>query len=199
MPLFDHRAISNFLPLEASMASAPISQDRKSARIDLVERHVRLENEHNLEGVLGTFGETAKYEDEAWGEYHEGRNGVRNFYSQIMTALPDLQIDVQRRHVTGDAILLEVVIRGTHLGAWRGLPATGRPVEFPLCGVYTFDADDRLAGERIYYDRGTVLRQLGVFHEPESTLGRLAVLFGHPVTIVLALIRFGARHFGIVR
>jgi hypothetical protein len=51
MPLFDHRAISNFLPLEASMASAPISQDRKSARIDLVERHVPLENEHNLEGA----------------------------------------------------------------------------------------------------------------------------------------------------
>jgi hypothetical protein len=32
--------------------------------------------------------------------------------------------------------------------------------------VYTFDADDRLAGERIYYDLGSVLRQLGVFHEP---------------------------------
>jgi len=53
------------------------------------------------------------------------------------------------------------------------LPATRRRVEFPLCGVYTFDADDRLAGERIYYDRGTVLRQLGVFHEPTSLLGQV--------------------------
>ncbi len=73
---------------------------------------------------------------------------------QLMHALPDLQIEVQRRHVTDDAILVEVMIRGTHLGEWRSLPATGRRVEFPLCGVYTFDADDRLAGERIYYDTG---------------------------------------------
>ena len=47
-------------------------------------------------------------------------------------------------------------IRGTHLGDWRGLPATGRRVEFALCGVYTFDAQDRLAEEKIYYARGTV-------------------------------------------
>jgi len=70
-----------------------------------------------------------------------------------MNAMPDLEIEVQRRHVTDDAILLEVMIRGTHLGKWRGLPATGRRVEFPLCGVYTFDSENRLAGEKIYYDR----------------------------------------------
>jgi steroid delta-isomerase-like uncharacterized protein len=91
-----------------------------------------------------------------------------------MKALPDLEIVVQRRHVADDAIVVEVMIRGTHLGGWRGLPATGRRVEFPLCGVYTFDDDDRLAGEKIFFDRGTVLRQLGVFHEPQSILGRLS-------------------------
>ena len=30
-------------------------------------------------------------------------------------------------------------------------------------------ADDNLAGEKIYYDRGTVLRQLRVFYEPAIT------------------------------
>jgi hypothetical protein len=106
-----------------------------------------------------------------------------------MTAMPDLEIEVQRQHVTADAILVEVVIRGTHLGGWRGLPPTGRRVEFPLCGVYTFDADDRLAGEKIYYDRGTVLRQLGVFHEPQSVLGQISILATHPMTIASAFVR----------
>jgi steroid delta-isomerase-like uncharacterized protein len=171
------------------VASALIPKDRQSARISIVEQHVRLENEHDLEGVLGTFGDIANYEDKPWGEYHEGRNGVRNFYSQILKALPDLQIEVLRRHISGDAIVLEVIIRGTHLGSWRSLPATGRRVEFPLCGVYTFDADDRLAGERIYYDRGTVLRQLGVFHEPETALGRVIGLATHPITIARVFAR----------
>jgi steroid delta-isomerase-like uncharacterized protein len=155
----------------------------------MVEQHVRLENAHDLEGVLGTFGETARYDDEAWGEHYDGRNGVRTFYEQIMRALPDLEIEIVRPHVSGDAILLEVIIRGTHLGAWRGLLPTGRRVEFPLCGVYTFDADDRLAGERIYYDRATVLRELGVFHEPQSMLGQIATLATHPATIMRAVAR----------
>src|SRR5437773_6146296 len=100
-----------------------------------------------------------------------------------MTALPDLQIDVKRQHVTDEAILVEVVITGTHQGAWRGLPATGRRITFPLCGVYTFDANDRLAGERIYYDRATVLRELGVFREPQSAMGQVSILATHPWTI----------------
>ena len=171
------------------MGSASISKERELARLAVVEEHVRLENAHDLEGVLGTFGDTARYDDEAWGEHYEGRGGVRQFYQQIMAALPDLEIEIKRRHVTPEAVLLEVVIRGTHLGAWRGLPATGRRIEFPLCGVYTFDPDDRLAGERIYYDRGTVLRQLGVFYEPQSLLGQISTLALHPVTIARAAAR----------
>jgi steroid delta-isomerase-like uncharacterized protein len=171
------------------VASASITNNRRSARLAVVEQHIRLENEHDLEGVLRTFGDTARYDDEPWGEHYEGRTGVHQFYEQLMKALPDLEIEVQRRHVADDTVLVEVMIRGTHLGGWRGLPATGRRVEFPLCGVYTFDADDRLAGEKIYYDRGTVLRQLGVFHEPLSLLGQVCIFATHPATIARALAR----------
>ena len=171
------------------MASAPIPRDRRSARMALVEQHVGFENAHDLDGVLSTFGDGAHYDDQAWSEHHSGKDGVRNFYSQLIAALPDLEIDIVRRHVTDEAIVLEVIIRGTQLGPWRGLPATGRRVEIPLCGVYTFDDQDRLAGERIYYDRATVLRQLGVFHEPQGLPGRLTTLATHPVTIARSLLR----------
>ena len=171
------------------MATAALPDDRRSTRVALVEQHVRFENAHDLNGVLSTFGDVAHYDDEAWGEHYEGASGVREFYSQLMQALPDLQIEIVRKHVTEEAIVLEVMIRGTQLGPWRGLPATGRRVEIPLCGVYTFDGHDRLAGERIYYDRASVLRQLGVFHEPEKILGRIMTLVTHPVTIVSAVTR----------
>ena len=171
------------------MATSSIPEDRRLAWIAIVEQHIRLENEHDLEGVLDTFGNNARYDDEPWNTHYNGRNGVRLFYEQLMKALPDLEIEVQRRHVAEDAIVLEVMIRGTHLGGWRGLPATGRRVEFPLCGIYTFGADDRLAGEKIYYDRGTVLRQLGVFHDPSSITGQVCFLATHPITIVRSFLR----------
>ena len=171
------------------MASASIPKDRAAARIAIVEEHVRLENAHDLEGVLGTFGDTARYDDEPWNEHFEGCEGVRTFYTELMRALPDLRIEIKQRHVADDAIVLEVIIRGTQLGAWRGLPPTGRRIELPLCGVYRFDDNDRLAGEKIYYDRGTVLRQLGVFHEPRSVLGQLTIAATHPATLAKAVVR----------
>ena len=97
--------------------------------------------------------------------------------------MPGLHIDVQRRHPSKAAVILEVMIRGRHLGAWRGLPATGCQLEFPLCGIFTFDDEDRLAGEKIYYDRATVLRQLGMFHEPDSATGRISAVLTHPLTM----------------
>ncbi len=109
---------------DVNVASTSIPKDRWSARIALVEHHIRLE--HDLEGVLHTFGDVAQYDDEARGEHYKGRNGVRALYEQPMRALPDLEIEVQRQHVTDDAVLVEVMIRGTHLGRWRGLPATNR-------------------------------------------------------------------------
>jgi steroid delta-isomerase-like uncharacterized protein len=176
------------------MATAPLhqneaQQNKRAVRVEVVKQHVRMENEHNLDGVLATFGTRAHYEDSPWNEHHEGRDGVRNLYAQLMQVLPDLSIDIVRQHVADETVLLEVIIRGTHLGAWRGLPATGRQIEFPLCGVYTFNEDNSLAGEKIYYDRATVLRQLGVFHEPETALGRVTMLLTHPITIARAFLR----------
>jgi steroid delta-isomerase-like uncharacterized protein len=154
-----------------------------AARLRIVDEHVGLENMHDLDGIIATFGETARYDDEPWNAHYLGLAQVRSFYDQLLRALPDLHIDVQRRHASPDAVILEVIIRGTHLGAWRGLPATGGEIAFPLCSIYTFDARNRIAGEKIYYDRATVLRQLGVFHDPESLPGRITTVLAHPVTM----------------
>jgi steroid delta-isomerase-like uncharacterized protein len=158
------------------------------ARIARVEEHIRLENEHDLDGVMQTYAESARYDDEPYDEHHRGSGQVRLYYERLMRALPDLRIEVQKRHATDEVVILECVISGTHLGEWRGLPATGRHVRFPLCAVYTFDGD-RLAGEKIYYDRATVLRQVGVFHEPDTPSGRIVTALTHPVTMVGAIAR----------
>ncbi len=162
---------------------------RMNARLRLVEEHVRLENLHDLDGILGTFGKNARYDDEPWDDHRIGRGQVHLYYKELLAAADDFRIDIRNRYVTGDAVILEVTISGTHTGAWRGLPATGRFVNFPLCGIYTFDSEDRILGERIYYDRASVLRQLGVFREPTSVAGRLLTAINHPLTIMGAFAR----------
>jgi len=164
-----------------------IDESHIEARLNLVREHVRCENRHDLAGIMQTFGETAAYHDLPWNEEFPGRDGVQNYYAQLLDSIPDLQIDVQRWHAGRDTVVLEVIIRGTHQGSWRGMPATGRKVAIPLCGVFTFDEGDRLTSETIYYDRATVLRQLGVFHEPHLPLGKLVTVLTHPVTMIRAL------------
>lgn len=142
---------------------------------------------------MATFGREARYDDEPWGDRRTGLDGVRGYYSELLGALPDLSIVVNRWHAGVESVVVEATIRGTHEGSWRGLPATGRRVEFALCGIFDFDDGDRLAGERIYYDRGEVLRQLGLFREPSTALGRIVTVLTHPVTVLRALLRSSGR------
>jgi steroid delta-isomerase-like uncharacterized protein len=168
---------------------SPIEGERAQARMAIVEEHIACENRHDLEAVMATFGSDARYDDEPWADHRLGRDGVRTYYTELLLALPDLKIDVIGRHVASESVIVEVVISGTHLGAWRGLPATGRRLQFPLCGIYEFDDNDRLAAERIYYDRGAVLGQLGLFHEPVRGFGRVLTAFSHPLTIAKAYLK----------
>jgi steroid delta-isomerase-like uncharacterized protein len=153
----------------------------------IVEEHVRLENAHDLDGIMGTFGPDARYDDEPWNEHHLGLEQVRSYYQTLLRVAPDLKTEVLKSHLSADAVILEVIVSGTQRGSWRGLPPTGRFVEFPLCGVFTFGVDGKIAGERIYYDRATVLRQLGIFHEPTTPAGRILTPILHPITVVRAL------------
>ena len=166
-----------------------LEAERAQARRAIVEEHIQCENRHDLDALLATFGPHASYHDEPWGDHRVGIEGVRSYYIELMRALPDLSIEVTQWHDASETLVVEVIIRGTHLGPWRGLPATGRRIEFPLCGIYSFDANDRLAGERIYYDRGAVLSQLGLFHEPMRGWGSVATALSHPLTIARAYLR----------
>jgi len=171
-----------------------VNADHMTARLAIVKQHIQCENRHDLNELMTTFGQNAHYDDVPWGDYRKGLEGVRAYYNEMINALPDLSIEVEHQHIASDTVVVEVIIQGTHQGAWRGLPATGRSLKFQLCGIYTFDNADRISGERIYYDRSAVLGQLGLFHEPVRGLGRVVTALSHPITISRAYLRRSNLH-----
>ena len=44
--------------------SATESEGHLAARLRMVDEHIARENQHDLEGILQTFGTTARYDDE---------------------------------------------------------------------------------------------------------------------------------------
>jgi len=76
----------------------------------------------------------------------------------------------------------------------RSFPAASGPDFAGLVGALSFfvDEEGKLAGERIYYDRGSVLRQVGLYHDPQSFAGRIEIVFAHPITVARA---YGRKFF----
>ena len=77
-------------------------------------------------------------------------NETRNFREQyaalmqpIRSAFPDHRLIVQDQIAEGDKVVTRVTIHGTHSGAFNGIPATGKQVEWS--GI----AMDRIANGKV--------------------------------------------------
>jgi steroid delta-isomerase-like uncharacterized protein len=113
---------------------------------------------------------------------------VSRYFEETRTAFPDQRNELIALHHADDAVLVEAMLYGTHEGPFRGLPPTGRSFEMQFLAVFVFE-QDRLVCERVYFDVGTVLRQLGIAHDPLTLRGRVATVANHPLTIGRALVR----------
>jgi hypothetical protein len=80
--------------------------ERARVQLALVEEHVRRENAHDLSGIMATFGQRARYDDEPWGEHHEGRDAVQGYYEDLLTSLPDLHVDITHCLAAEDGVAL---------------------------------------------------------------------------------------------
>jgi steroid delta-isomerase-like uncharacterized protein len=161
----------------------------REARIRLVEEHVQAEIDHDLEAIMRTWGESPWFDDVAWEERSYGRDEVRAHYEELLTSFPDLDIEVHERHVTDEAVILEVTVSGTHLGQWRDLPPLERKMASRVCAIYTFDDKGMLELERTYYDKAAVLEQLGIYQDPRKPLGKVMAFVTPPFAIAKAFVR----------
>ena len=165
----------------------PATADLQQRREDVVREHMESENRHEFDVTLATF-DHPRYELVATGDVYDGPEEVMAYFRETRTAFPDQRNELLALHHAEDAVIVEAMLYGTHDGAFRGLPATGRKFEMRFCAVFVFE-EDRLVCERVYFDAGTVLRQLGIAHDPLTTVGRVATVVNHPVTIGRALLR----------
>ncbi len=168
---------------EPSAAAQPLRERREA----IVREHMASENVHDFDTTISTF-EHPRYELIATGEVYDGEDAVRGYYAESRTAFPDQRNEVVALHHADDVVVVEFDLLGTHLGPLRALPATGRSFRCRMTALFVF-AGDRLIGERVYFDQATILRQLGLAHDPSSLAGRIALALTHPLTIGRAILR----------
>ena len=159
-------------------------RDRREA---IVIEHMESENRHEFDTTLETF-DHPRYELIATGDVHDGAEEVAAYFEETRAAFPDQRNELIALHHADDAVIVEAMLYGTHLGPFRGLPPTGRSFEMRFCAMFLFE-EDRLVCERVYFDAGTILRQLGIAHDPLTLRGRVATVLNHPFTVGRAVAR----------
>ena len=141
-----------------------LDQDQLEARLKLVDEHMRAENGHDVDAVMQTFGKDPIFVLN--GDTLTGPESIRAMYEDFgfggRGGFANIHVEVKQRHISDNAVILEATLSGEHTNTWQGIPATGRKVEVPLCAVFPFDGEGKLAGETVYLDGALLLRQLGV-------------------------------------
>ena len=144
------------------MSSASQSIEKHDARWRAVEQHIRFEEAHDLDSLVSTFGDDPEWHNKPSNDVLHGHEAIRGFYGGLFTGFPDFWLDIRSRRAAEDTIIVEGLFGGKHEDEWMGIPPTGKKVSIPFCAVFTFTADDRIKSEIVYYDRLTLLEQLGI-------------------------------------
>lgn len=159
----------------------------RKQREELVLEHMDSENRQEFDATLETF-DHPRYEIIPTGDVFDGPEAVMAYFEETRNAFPDQSNELTALYHSDDAVIVEAILRGTHNGAYRGLPPTGNSFEMPFVAFFIFE-EERLVCERVYFNSGTILEALGIARNPLSLGGKIETLIGHPVTISRALFR----------
>ena len=152
-----------------------------------MREHMESENHHDFDTTIATF-DHPRYEIVATGDVYDGEQEVRRYFTETRTAFPDQRNELIALHHADGAVIAEFDLFGTHLGPLRSLPPTGRSFRCRMAAFFLFEGD-RITCERVYFDQNTILRQLGIAHDPSSLAGRASIVVNHPLTIGRALLK----------
>lgn len=133
----------------------PILREKRES---IVKKHVEAENRHDVDASIATF-HAPRYEVMPMGIVHDGGQEVGELLSGIFTGFPDFTVEIIKTHHSQDAVILEIKMKGTHLGEWAGLKPTGRKMDMPVACIFDFDKE-QLICEKVYFDMATLVNQL---------------------------------------
>ncbi len=104
----------------------------------------------------------ADYPITNWGQ---GLEGIKQLADAQRAAFPDYREEIEELIDAGDKIVVVLKIRGTHKGAFGGLPASGRPFEIRDVTICTC-RDGKIVRQAGVSDNLTAYLQLGVIELP---------------------------------
>jgi ketosteroid isomerase-like protein len=134
------------------------------------EKHVRnayqAAEEKDIEAFIGCFTDDGTFTDQSIGVTYRG-TGIGDTVINYGTAFPDMHRELYHFYSTGDIVVVQLALQGTHRGPLKmpggTIPPTGKRMDTPCADV--FELVDGKIKRFDCYPSGTVaLTQLGVLN-----------------------------------
>jgi predicted ester cyclase len=118
---------------------------------ELYKKHSLAEDARDLAGLVSTLTPDCVYELVQTGHRWEGHNGARRFYTELLSAFPDIRFDLTDIVIGPQGVCEEANVSATQHGPWLGTPSTGEPLGWKVVIWFPWDPERHLfRGEKVY-------------------------------------------------
>jgi steroid delta-isomerase-like uncharacterized protein len=120
-------------------------------------------NQRDFVAMTKQYADSITWTDHSQGRTFKAPGEFRDdFLAGWVVASPDIRITNPRYIDAGQTVVCSFAVVGTQDGPLGPLPATGKEFTLPLCEMWHFDSSGRVVGGDLYYDRVSLLTQLGL-------------------------------------
>jgi SnoaL-like polyketide cyclase len=132
----------------------PVDVDEYDEIRELWKTHSIAEDNRDLPGLISTLTEDCVYEvrgfeDARW----EGHDGAARFYTELLTAFPDIHFDLTSIVIGPQGVCEEAQVTATHRAQWLQFEPTGERLAWRNAIFFPWDPEARrFRGEVVFTD-----------------------------------------------
>jgi ketosteroid isomerase-like protein len=139
----------------------------------LVRQAYKVAEEMDIAGWVAAFTEDGTFTDESIGVTWQGPSELPEQVENYHRAFPDMHRELYHVYVSGNIVVVQLALQGTHLGPLQlpagTLPPTGQRMDAPCCDVFEL-VDGKIKRFDCYPEGTIILTQLGVLGNLSAAL-----------------------------
>jgi steroid delta-isomerase-like uncharacterized protein len=99
-----------------------------------------------------------------------GPQAIKEHVAGWIASFPDLRFSVEQMLCEGDRVMTQLLMEGTHQGAWMGIPASGKKVQIRMFTVHRV-SHGKIVEDWVLVESLGVFQQLGVVPSTADLVG----------------------------